>query len=454
MNRTPAPAPTPVRFTRPWWSGHLPLPTARAAMLTAALVAVVWFAPVTLPFWLVPAAILAVVAVDAAMAPAPWSVGADRELPAVVALDGRAQLRWRVHNPRARGLRVQLADELAPSLRAARRRTTLVLPPRGTGGHAVELVPSRRGTFEPRRLTVRVHGPLGLGARQADRLLAGRIEVHPSFRSRAAAELRVRRQRVLEEGIRAIRARGAGTQFEALRDYVEGDDVRRVDWAATARTGRAVVRTYRAERNQQVLALLDTGRLSAGLVEEVPRLDHAMDALLALATIATRSGDRTGLLAFGARVRATVPPRSDQGQLRRLSTAMHALEPELAESDYHAAFRHALTHFPRQSTLVLFTELGEEAVQQQLVPAVPLLLRRHALVVAAVRDPELDRLVRHEAGRAGDAYRAAASIRVAEGRQAAAARLRSLGVRVIDTVPGELAGRVADAYLELKALGR
>src|SRR5690606_11103589 len=111
------------------------------------------------------------------------------------------------------------------------------------------------------------------------------------------------RQRVLDDGLRAIRARGAGTQFEALREYVEGDDVRRVDWAATARTGHAVVRTYRAERNQQVLALLDTGRLTAGLVDGVPRLDHAMDAVLALGTIATRSGDRIGLLAFGATLR-------------------------------------------------------------------------------------------------------------------------------------------------------
>ncbi|MEX2504661.1 MAG: DUF58 domain-containing protein [Egicoccus sp.] len=432
----------------------MPVPTVRAAWLAAALVLVVWLAPVPLPFWLGPVLVLVGVAADAALAPAPWSVGASRDLPAVIALDGRASLTWGLRNPRSRRLRVHLADELAPSLRADRRRTSLVLPGHGTLRDTVELAPSRRGTFRPGTLTVRVHGPLGLGCRQADRALPGRVEVHPSFRSRAAAELRVRRQRVLDEGMRAIRARGAGAQFEALREYVEGDDVRRVDWAATARTGHPVVRTYRAERNQQVLVLLDTGRLSAALVDGVPRLDHAMDAVLALGTIASRSGDRTGLLAFGAAVRATVPPRGDQGQLRRLSTAMHALEPELVESDYHGAFRSALAQFPRQSTLVLFTELGEEAVQQQLLPALPLLLRRHALVVATVRDPELDRLAGREAARAGDAYRAAAAIRVTVGRQEAAARLRALGVRVVDAVPGELAGHVGDAYLELKALGR
>lgn len=454
MSGLPPPAPVPARFSRRWWSGHLPLPTGRAAWLAAGMVLVVWFAPVALPFWLAPVMVLAGVAVDAGLAPAPWSIGAERDLPAVIALDGHARLIWRLHNPRARRVQVQLADDLAPSLRAGRRRTTLVLPPGGTVRDTVDLAPTRRGTFEPGRVTVRVHGPLGLGGRQADRHLAGRVEVHPSFRSRAAAELRVRRQRVLDEGIRAIRARGAGGQFEALRDYIEGDDVRRVDWAATARAGHTVVRTHRAERNQQVLALLDTGRLSAGLVAGVPRLDHAMDAVLALATIAGRSGDRTGLLAFGAEVRATVPPRGDQGQLRRLSRAMHALQPELMESDYHGAFRSALAQFPRQATLVLFTELGEEAVQQQLLPALPLLLRRHAIVVAAIRDPELQRLADHEAVSAGDAYRAAAAVRVSEGRREAAALLRARGVRVVDAVPGELAGLVGDAYLELKSLGR
>ncbi|MEX2501488.1 MAG: DUF58 domain-containing protein, partial [Trueperaceae bacterium] len=239
-----------------------------------------------------------------------------------------------------------------------------------------------------------------------------------------------------------------------LREYVEGDDVRRVDWAATARAGHAVVRTHRAERNQQVLALLDTGRLSAGLVAGVPRLDHAMDALLALATIATRSGDRIGLLAFGAEVRAAAPPRGDQGQLRRLSTAMHALDPELAESDYHAAFRTALSRFRRQATLVLFTELGAEAVQEQLVPTLPLLTRRHAVIVVAVRDPALEAMRDAAPRRPGDAFLAAASVGVLAERQRATDHLRRLGARVVDGVPGELAALVGDAYLETKASAR
>ncbi|MFA9428593.1 DUF58 domain-containing protein [Egicoccus sp. AB-alg2] len=449
-----APTATPRRGSRTWWSGVLPLPTVRAAAVLVALVPLVWVAPVTVPFWAPVLAVAALVTADAWLAPTPWHLVVDRELPPIVSLGSDAEVVWSVRNPTGRRAAVAVADALPPSLGAARRRFALTVPAGSRRQVTATLAPSRRGTFRPATLTVRVTGPLGLGRRQADRAVPGRVEVHPSFRSRAAAELRVRRNRVLEEGLRAIRARGGGTQFDALREYVEGDDVRRVDWAATARAGHPVVRTYRAERNQQVLALLDAGRLSAGLVEGVPRLDHAMDAVLALATIAMRSGDRTGLVVFGTAVHATVPARNDQGQLRRLSTAMHAVEPELAESDYREAFRTALGRFRRQATLVLFTELGAEAVQESLVPALPLLVRDHAVIVASVRDPAVEHARDRVPDRPADVYRSAAAVTVLRERDRAAQQLRALGVQVVDALPGELAGRVGDAYLETKARGR
>lgn len=444
----------PPRWTRAWWSGVTPTPTLRAAAVLGALCAGLWFAPVRVPFW-APVLLVAVgVIVDAWRAPSPWRLNLERDLPGVVGLGGDAEVVWSVHNPTGRRVTVAVADDLPPSLEADRRRFTVVVPPGARRRVIAALHPTRRGTFRPADVTVRVTGPLGLGQRQSDREVPGRVEVHPSFRSRAAAELRVRRHRVLEEGLRAIRARGGGTQFDALRDYVEGDDVRRVDWSATARAGHPVVRTYRAERNQQVLALLDAGRLSAGLVDGVPRLDHAMDAVLALTTITSRSGDRTGLVVFGTEVRATVPARNDRGQLRRLSTAMHAVEPELAESDYREAFRAALSQFRRQATLVLFTELGAEAVQESLLPALPLLIRDHAVIVASVRDPAVEEARDQAPERSTDVYRAAAAVTVLHERERAAAQLRAMGVQVVDALPSELAGRVGDAYLETKARGR
>lgn len=453
----PVPVPVagqrPVRPSRGWWSTVLPVPTVRAAGLLAVAGVVVLLAPVRLPALAVVVALLGLVVVDAVRVPDPWRVAVARHLPAVVPLDGDAEVVWEVRNPGARPLTVDLADELAPSLGAVDRRARLRLPPAGIARARTRLAPSRRGTFRPDTLTVRVTGPWGLATRQHDRSLPGRIEVHPSFRSRNAAELRVRRARILDEGLRSVRGRGGGTEFEALREYVEGDAVRHVDWAATARLGHPIVRTYRAERNQTVVVLLDTGRVVAGLVGGVPRLDHGMDATLALATVATRSGDRIGLVAFGAGVRQIVAPRRDTGQLRRLSGAMHALEPELAESGYRDAFRETLVRFRRRALLVVVTELAAEAVQETLLPALPLITREHAVIVASVRDPAVAAMRTASLDRVGSAYRAAAAVGVAAERERAAARLRGAGALVVDALPDELPGRLVDAYLDVKARG-
>jgi len=444
----------PAPASRAWWAGTLPVPTIRTAVAFVGAALVSGFGPDVIGVWPPLVFVILLTVVDAALAPAPWTVGFGRELPAVLPLDGTGEVVWRLQSPSERTLRVAFADDLAPSLGAATRRVQTTLPPQGRALARAALEPRRRGTFRPSAVTVRVVGPLGLATRQAQRKVPGRIEVHPSFRSRDAAELRIRRARILQEGLRSVRGRGGGTEFEALREYVQGDEFRHVDWAATARAGAPIVRTYRAERNQTVVVLLDTGRVVAGLVEDVPRLDHGMDATLALATVATALGDRVGMIAFGGRVRAVVAPRRDREQLRRLSGAMHALEPELAESGYHDAFRATLSRFRRRALLVLITELGDEAVQETLLPALPVITREHAVVIASVRDPALERLRDREATSAADAYVAAAASSVLSDRTRAAARLRALGAHVVDAGPDELASALADVYLDVKARGR
>ncbi|MFO7777161.1 MAG: DUF58 domain-containing protein [Nitriliruptoraceae bacterium] len=448
----PRPAPPPPRWSRPWWAGVLPVPTGRLAGLTVVAALAAALLP-TVGAWLLAALVVVALIADGWAAPAPWQVGVARSLPPVVPLGGTAAVAWQLENPTARSLTVGLTDEFPPSLGVDARRVRARLPAHGRSRATTRCQPSRRGTFTPAGCTVRVVGPLGLATRQARRSLPGRIEVHPSFRSRDAAELRIRRARILDEGARSVRGRGGGTEFEALREYVEGDEFRHLDWAATARRGLPIVRTFRAERNQTVLVLLDTGRTMAGLVDAVPRLDHAMDATLALATVATHLGDRTGLVAFSADVRALIAPRRDSGQLRRLSGAMHALEPELAEAGYHAAFRTTLARFRRRALLVILTELAPGAVEETLLPALPLLTREHAVVIAAARDPALAELRDRAPDGVEDVYAAAAATQVLDERRRVARRLQAAGARVVDAPPEELAARVCDTYLDVKNRG-
>jgi uncharacterized protein (DUF58 family) len=434
----------------------MPVPTRRLALLALVLALPVLFVPggVIPVLVAVNAVLVALAGADWARAVHPEALTLERELPAVVTLGTEAEVVWRLRNPTRRGVVVSLADELAPSLGAGSRRAQLVVPAGGQARAATTIRPSRRGRFEVGEVVVRVDGPLGLAARQRRVMLPAVLAVHPRYRSAAEAELRINRARLLEVGLRSAAGRGGGTEFDALREYSVDDETRRIDWAATARSGRAIVRTYRAERNQTVLCLLDNGRTMAARVDGVPRVEHAMDAVMMLTHVASRLGDRVGLLAFDRDVRAVVGPRHGAGQLARVTEALYQLEPVLVESDYRMAFSTALSRFRRRSLLVLCTELAEQAFTETLLPALPLVGRHHLVVIAAVVDPAVARWAASSPEDAGGAYRKAAAIAALAERRRVAARLRALGATVVDAPPGELAPRLADTYLRVKATGR
>ncbi|MGK2947811.1 MAG: DUF58 domain-containing protein [Acidimicrobiales bacterium] len=433
----------------------IPVPTRRLAVVAAALSLVVLALPgagLQQVLW-VDLALVAVALVDAFLAPDPARLEVERELPPVIALGGSGTVTWTFRNPTGRGVRVAWADDLAPSLRAVARRGSGSLPPGARLVSTSAIDPSRRGRFGLRHLVVRTEGPLGIGARQRTLERHGALRVHPAFPSREEAELRLNRARILEVGLRSAKGRGGGTEFDQLREYGVDDEVRRIDWAATARAGKAMVRTYRAERNQSVLLLLDNGRVMAGQVGGVPRVEHAMDAALCLTMVATRLGDRCGMVAFDRSVRSVLPARSGREQLGRVAETMYDLEPVLAESDYRGAFTHALARFRRRSLIVLFTDLVEQAVGESLLPALPLLVRHHVVLVAAVRDPDVEAWARGRVDEVDDAYRAVAASSALAERERTIARLRSMGAVVVDALPGQLAASLADAYLDVKARG-
>jgi uncharacterized protein (DUF58 family) len=397
------------------------------------------------------AAVLLVV--DLVMAPRPGSVGVVRDLPRTISLGTSAPIEWTVSNPLRRPLVVALADELMPSLGATARRARVRVPAGRSVKLSVTLTPARRGRFNPTEVVVRAQGPLGLMARQAARRLPSELRVYPGFGSRREADLRIERARVLEVGLRSARARGGGTDFEQLREYTVDDDSRRMDWAATARADRPIVRTYRAERNQRLLSLVDNGRTMAGQVAGVARVEHAIDAVMMLTSVAARMGDMPGLVAFDRDVRAVVPPRAGRSQLTNVTEALYDLSPQLCQSDYRGAFTDVLTRFQRRAMLCLLTEL-DEALVDTLLPALPLVARTHLLVVAAVRDPAVTRWAAEVPGGAEEAYRTAAAVSALRRRAELAALLQAQGAIVLDAPPGRFAPLLTDTYLHVKAVGR
>lgn len=434
-----------------------PVPTIWFAALVAAsgLALFAWPGRSWVALGVVEVLLVLVFVADAVLCVAPRRIDVQREIDESVTLGEETTLTWLVANRAARLARVTVTDALWPSLQAERRRVSATLRAGARLRAKSVLRPSRRGRFPLRDVTVRVEGPLRLVSRQATRAVEGGVRVMPAYPSREDVQRRIRTPRVLEVGLRSIRTSGGGTEFDQLRDYRPDDEFRRIDWPSTVRLQRTIVKQYRAERNQNIVLLLDNGRVMAGTVGGVPRVEHAMDAALGVVQAATKLGDRVGMLAFDRQVRSILVPTNGKSQLGRAAEAMYMLEPDYSESAYQVAFNDATARFRRRSLFIVLTDLVEAVVEQALLPALPTITRRHLVVVAAVQDPAVTAWAAGGAHRwASEAYREAAAVTVLHERARAIARLRAAGAMVVDAAPGQLATELVDKYLEVKASGR
>ncbi|MCW2600341.1 MAG: lipoprotein [Frankiales bacterium] len=363
-----------------------------------------------------------------------------------------AQVQLSLVNTGRRRLRAVVRDAWVPSAGASPRTHEIAVPAGERRVVTTMLLPTRRGDRKPDRVTIRSLGPLGVAARQGRHDVPWRVRVQPPFTSRKFLPEKLDKLRQLDGQLLA-RTRGQGTEFDSLREYVVGDDVRSIDWRATARRADVMVRTWRPERDRRLLLVLDTGRTSAGRVGDEPRLDAALDAALLLGALASRAGDHVDLLAVDRDVRASVEGAGRQELLARLVDAMAVLEPALVETDGRRVVSEVLRRSRRRSLVVLFTGLEAAPLQEGLLPVLGSLTQRHTLVLASVGDPRVEELARGR-GDLDAVYSAAAAERSRAERRTLTAQLRRRGVEVVDAPPSAFAPAVADTYLALKAAGR
>ncbi|HWS59139.1 MAG TPA: DUF58 domain-containing protein [Actinotalea sp.] len=426
--------------------------TWRAVVLTALGVVPVLLVPVHLVVVGWAALVVALCSLDLALAASPRLVSVSRQVPGSVRLTESARSTLTVTNGSSRRLRGLVRDAWQPSAGAGANRHTVDLPPAESRRVVTTLVPTRRGDRLADRVTVRSFGPLRLAARQVSAPVPGRLRVLPEFASRRHLPSRLARLRELD-GRTAVQVRGAGTEFDSLREYVIGDDVRSIDWRATARRSEVVVRTWRPERDRRVLVVLDTSRTSAARIGDVPRIDASIEAALLLSALASRAGDRVDLIAFDRRVRAQVAGTSGPRLLPALADALAPVEPALVETDWPGVVAAVRQRMSRRALVVLLTALDPASVGLGLLPVVAPLAKDHTVVLASVADPEVAAL-RTGRGSAAAVYDAAAAERTELERAAVTVRLRQRGVEVVDALPDDLAPRLADTYLALKAAGR
>jgi len=400
--------------------------------------------------WLVLCILLGLV--DALLAASPRALLVTRTLPSAIRLGESAAAGLTIRNQGRRMLRGIARDAWQPSAGARPGRFAIRIRPSRQIEVITTLTPFRRGERRASAVTVRALGPLRLVGRQATLSVPGSIRVLPRFSSRKHLPSRLARLRELD-GRTSVMVRGQGTEFDSLREYVRGDDVRSIDWRATARRRDLVVRTWRPERDRRVVMIVDSGRTSAARIGDEPRLDTAFEAALLLGALASRASDRVDLAIVDRRVRGRVQGATGADLLSSMVTTMAPIDAELVETDWTAvpALVHSISS--QRSLVVLATALDAPGAARGLLAALPQLTRQHLVVVASVVDPILESLASSRGDREA-IYRAASAERALLDLARVSAAIRQLGAEVVSGSPAELPPALADRYLALKAAGR
>ncbi|PQZ56329.1 MULTISPECIES: DUF58 domain-containing protein [unclassified Microbacterium] len=421
--------------------GIVPLVLAGLAGYPAYAVLGVWIALCVL-----------LVAVDVALAASPRTVTVSRRVPQRVRIGEQVPVSVAVHNHGTRVLHAVLRDAWQPTAGAPVERQHLRLPPGERGRVAIPLLPRRRGELVSEFVMIRSRGPLGIAGRQARHSVRGAIRVLPAFSSRKHLPSRLARLRELD-GNTSIQVRGQGTEFDSLREYVRGDDVRSIDWRATARAGTTMLRTWRPERDRHVVIIVDTGRTAAARVGDGTRVDAALEAALLLAALASRAGDHVHLLMYDRVVRARVTGVDGAALLPALTDAMAPVHARLVDTDWHGAFAAVRTLTTRPSLIVVLTAQDAAESARGFLGAFPNASRATTVLVGSVTDDGIAALARRRDSRE-DVYLAAAAERTLRDAENVADAIRRAGGEAIAADPEELPPRIADRYLELKAAGR
>ena len=355
-----------------------------------------------------------------------------------------------VRNRSRRPATFWLRDEPPDKFKIDTRILTGVVPARRTWQGAYRVRPLRRGDYQFGDLNLRWRGPLGLIVRQARIEASGPVKVYPNLLDVRRYDLLLRRNRLQELGLRHTRMFGEGTEFERLREYLPDDEFRRIDWKATARRNRPITIEYQTERSQNVIAVLDTGRMMQSPVAQIAKLDYVVNAVLFLAYVATGKGDKVGLMTFADDVVQFVTPRQGRGQFYRMLELLYGIEAQPVEPNYRRALSYLALKQRKRSLVVIFTDLSGGMSMQALVSHVSVLARRSLPLVVTISDPDIHAATQQQPHDSLTVYQRAAAAQLLDERQVALDNLRRQGVLTLDVPANQLSMAVINRYLELK----
>lgn len=360
-------------------------------------------------------------------------------------------LRYRITNRSGRALRVSIVEETSEALHFLLDELRATVPARTSIEVERPVLPLARGEVSLGNLYVWYENPLGLIRRHPKFAARSSVRVYPDLSAVERYGRLHSRNRLIETGLRKMRLRGAGTEFESLREWSGGDAFRAIDWKATARRGKLMVAQHEVERSQNIMLLLDCGRLMTPRLDEQRKLDYAVTAALSVATIAGLANDRIGFVAFANQLLLTAAPRPSKVALAQTAERLYDLEPRFEESDYDRAFSYVRSHLHKRSLVILFTDMFDPVASASVLCEIKVLARRHLVMCVFMNDAAIENALANEPQVAADVYRAAVAATLLEERRAARVSLAKLGVRVLDAPAAKLSVALIDAYLDIKA---
>lgn len=402
-------------------------------------------------------AIAAAAVIDYLQCPRPdAALAIEREVTDVVSVAAENPVTIKVRNQTKNTVVVQVRDEPPVAFDfgkegSAGREKRFKLAPLQRDEWTYHVVPPARGDFLFRDIFLRVTGPLGLIIRQAAIPAEKSVAVYPNLRAVEDYEIMLRRSMLSRQGVRRVRTVGAGREFAALREYTPDDEYRTIDWKATARRGKVISRTYEQERSQDILLLIDQGRLMRQEIGHTQKMDYVVSSALMLAHVVAEADDRVGLLTFSDDAKAWLPPARGRSSYSGILEALYAARAEPVESDYRAAFRFLAARWRKRSLAVIFTDLSDPESSAVLLREISHLAEKHVVVCVVVADPLIGERARQTPENPDAVYEKAVAEDVLAERRRALNLLKKRGVLIVDAEPQELSVELISRYLLVKS---
>lgn len=367
-----------------------------------------------------------------------------------LSLGAENPIRLEIHHRGPRPVEFQARDEAPEQFRIGTHILSGTVNPRETWRGLYHVRPLRRGDYQFGDLHLRWRSPLGLLFRQGRVPAAEQVKVFPNLLDVRRYDLLLRRNRLQEMGLRSSRMFGEGTEFERMREYLPDDEFRRINWKATARRRRPVTMEYQTERSQNVITVIDCGRMMQSPVADIAKLDYVVNASLFLSYVATGKGDRVGLLTFADFVMHYLSPQQGRGQFYRALELLYAIEPQPVEPNYTHALSYLALKQRRRSLIILFTDLTSGASMNTLVAQVSLLARSNLPLVVTISDPDIYAAAHQKPENSLGVYERAAAAQLLDERRLTLETLHRHGVMTLDVPANQLSIAVINRYLELK----